>query len=330
MADVAGTSDAGRLAARPSRPSTSRKKASRPKPRNLKKPAQRIEHPKYREMITSAICTLNDRKGSSRQAILKYIVAHYNVGSETKKINSWVKMALRAGIKTGAFKQVRGTGASGSFRLGRKSSRGARKPRRTRKHKKVARKPALEEAKTSGKKVGAAGTKKAVAKSKKPKSAVAKKLKHKSPKKTASQTRQEPQKRTASKTRSKPRKRTASKTRPEPQRRTASKTRSEPRKRTESKTRTKPRKRTASKTRSEPQRRTASKTRSEPQWRTASKTRTRRRKRLAYKTRSEPQNKTKSQKTKAKSPSKKMAKLQKMAEENSAKKHSQAGMSEET
>jgi len=177
MADFADASGAAPSLA--AKPSTS-KKVAKPK-----KPAQPAEHPKYREMITSAIRSLKDRKGSSRQAILKHVLANNKVGSELNKINSRVKMALRAGIKSGTFKQVRGTGASGSFRLGEKLTRSADKPKTTKTAKKVVKKPALKKAKTSGKtKVAAAGTKKAVAKSKKPKSAVTKKLKDKSPKMT--------------------------------------------------------------------------------------------------------------------------------------------------
>ena len=161
MADFADASGAAPSLA--AKPSTS-KKVAKPK-----KPAQPAEHPKYREMITSAIRSLKDRKGSSRQAILKHVLANNKVGSELNKINSRVKMALRAGIKSGTFKQVRGTGASGSFRLGEKLTRSADKPKTTKTAKKVVKKPALKKAKTSGKtKVAAAGTKKAVAKSKKP------------------------------------------------------------------------------------------------------------------------------------------------------------------
>ena len=177
MADVADACGAAPPLA--AKPSTS-KKVAKPK-----KPAQPAEHPKYREMITSAIRSLKDRKGSSRQAILKHVLANNKVGNELNKINSRVKMALRAGIKSGSFKQVRGTGASGSFRLGEKLTNSADKPKTTKTARKVVKKPALKKAKTSGKtKVASAGIKKAVAKSKKPKSAVTKKLKNKSPRKT--------------------------------------------------------------------------------------------------------------------------------------------------
>ena len=63
-----------------------------------------------------------ERGGSSRQAILKYICKHYNVGKDEKVVNQHLKMALRAGVKNGNLKQSKGTGASGSFRLGEKKA----------------------------------------------------------------------------------------------------------------------------------------------------------------------------------------------------------------
>ncbi|KAK2151055.1 hypothetical protein LSH36_377g02042 [Paralvinella palmiformis] len=77
-----------------------------------------VDHPKYSEMIKAAVMALKDRAGSSRQAILKYIAKHYNVGADEKIINQHLKMSLRAGVKSGSLKQAKGSGASGSFRLG--------------------------------------------------------------------------------------------------------------------------------------------------------------------------------------------------------------------
>ena len=49
------------------------------KPAAPKKPA---EHPKYAAMINAAVAALKERGGSSRQAILKYIIANYKVGDK--------------------------------------------------------------------------------------------------------------------------------------------------------------------------------------------------------------------------------------------------------
>ena len=97
-----------------------------------KKPAV---HPKYSEMIAAAIVSLKERSGSSRQAILKYIIANYKVGDNP---NVPLKMALKRGVKTGDLKQVKGSGASGSFKVLEKP-----KPRK----KAAAKKPAAKKPK---------------------------------------------------------------------------------------------------------------------------------------------------------------------------------------
>lgn len=74
-------------------------------------------HPKYLEMAVSAIGALQERNGSSRQAIHKYIMGKYNVGKDPKVVNTHLKMALKRGVSTGVLKHVKGQGASGSFRL---------------------------------------------------------------------------------------------------------------------------------------------------------------------------------------------------------------------
>ena len=86
-----------------------KKTAAQKKPA-AKKPA---EHPKYSEMIESAISTLKERTGSSRQAIVKYIKANYKVGDNCEV---HVKMALKRGVASGSLAQPKGTGASGGFR----------------------------------------------------------------------------------------------------------------------------------------------------------------------------------------------------------------------
>ena len=58
------------------------------------------------------------RCGSSRQAILKYIMANVNVGKEAKPMNAHLNIALSAGVKNKTLKQSKRTGYSGSFRIG--------------------------------------------------------------------------------------------------------------------------------------------------------------------------------------------------------------------
>lgn len=73
-------------------------------------------HPPFFEMITEAIKKLNERSGSSRQAILKFIVSNFHV--EEKSGNQHIKIGLKNAVKAGSLKQVKGVGASGSFKLG--------------------------------------------------------------------------------------------------------------------------------------------------------------------------------------------------------------------
>jgi hypothetical protein len=48
-------------------------------------------------------CKLKERGGSSRQAILKYIMANFNVGKDAKTVNVHLKLSLRAGVKNKSF-----------------------------------------------------------------------------------------------------------------------------------------------------------------------------------------------------------------------------------
>ncbi len=100
------------------------------------------EHPKYSEMIKQALVALKERGGSSRQAVLKYIMANFNVGREEASVNTHLKMALKAGVKNNSLKQSKGTGASGSFRLGAPSSTTEKKKKQPSKQKKVQEKKA--------------------------------------------------------------------------------------------------------------------------------------------------------------------------------------------
>lgn len=181
---------------------TPKKKASAAKP---KKPAN---HPKYSDMIKAALTALKERGGSSRQAILKYIAKNYNVGHDEKVINQHLKMSLRAGVKNGSLKQSKGSGASGSFRLGEAAKKSPAKAKKVMKPKaakpKKAKKPAGEKKAKSPKKKSpkkakdakpkkvASKPKKVVSKPKKavskPKKAAAKPKKTTKPKKTASKT----------------------------------------------------------------------------------------------------------------------------------------------
>ncbi|KAK3742941.1 hypothetical protein QZH41_003858 [Actinostola sp. cb2023] len=72
------------------------------------------EHPKYQDMVLAALAALKDRTGSSRQAIEKYIKANYKVGDNC---GTHLKLALKRMSDKGSILHVKGTGASGSFKL---------------------------------------------------------------------------------------------------------------------------------------------------------------------------------------------------------------------
>lgn len=75
-------------------------------------------HPKTSEMVTAAILTLNDRSGSSYQAIKKYIVGTYVV--DLDRLTPFIKKYLKSAVEQGDIIQTKGKGASGSFKLGAK------------------------------------------------------------------------------------------------------------------------------------------------------------------------------------------------------------------
>ena len=131
-----------------------------------KKPKAPAAHPPVAAMVTAAITALKDRKGSSLAAIKKYVAANYKVDMD--RIVPFIRRFLKSGVASGALKQVKGTGASGSFKLGEQP-----KPKKEKKAKKpkVAKKPKTP--------------KKAAKKPKTPKKAAKKPAAKKTPKKAA-------------------------------------------------------------------------------------------------------------------------------------------------
>ena len=138
-----------------------------------KKPAKKPEHPTFAVMIAAAIGALKERKGSSKQAIEKYICANYKVGP---KYSSHFKLALRKGVEKKALVQTKGVGASGSFKLAKAEPVKKAVVKKPVAKKTVAKKPAVKKAvkKPAAKKVKAS-PKKAAAKKPAKKVAPAKK-----------------------------------------------------------------------------------------------------------------------------------------------------------
>ncbi|KHJ75879.1 linker histone H1 and H5 family protein [Oesophagostomum dentatum] len=175
-------SDAAVAAPTPTAPApvTPVKKTKAAKPKGEKKAKATPSHPVYGAMIKAAIKELKDRKGASKQAILKYITQKYKVGDNEKQINARLRLALKKGVENGLLKQASGTGAAGRFRLAEKTESTAKpKPKapKTKKEKsakspKKASKPKAKSAKSPKK---AATPKKAASKPKTAKKPAAKK-----------------------------------------------------------------------------------------------------------------------------------------------------------
>ncbi|GAB1597273.1 histone H1.0-B-like [Argonauta hians] len=89
----------------------------KPAAKKVAKPKKASRYPAYKVMIAEAITSLAEKGGSSRQAIMKYIVKRYKVSHEDKGAIAQVRLALRRGVTSGTLKQSKGTGASGSFKL---------------------------------------------------------------------------------------------------------------------------------------------------------------------------------------------------------------------
>lgn len=118
--------------------------AASPKKAKATKAVKKVaDHPKYGEMIQAAIAALKERNGSSRQAIIKYVTANYKVSESS--VSTYTKAALKRGVTDGTLKQVKGAGASGSFKLAEKPK--VAKPKKVKTPKKpVAKKPAAKKA----------------------------------------------------------------------------------------------------------------------------------------------------------------------------------------
>ena len=119
-------------------------KAKTPKKKAAAKPKAAPSHPKTTVMIVAAIKALKDRKGSSLPAIKKYIAANYKV--DTVKLAPFIKKGLKSLVEKKALIQVKGKGASGSFKVAaaeKKEKKTAAKPKAKKpKTPKKAKKPA--------------------------------------------------------------------------------------------------------------------------------------------------------------------------------------------
>ena len=141
--------------------------------KKTKKPAAPAAHPTVAVMVDAAIKNLKERKGSSLVAIKKYINANYK--ADAAKLAPFIRRYLKKSVETGRLSQVKGTGASGSFRLNKDEKKTTEKK---------AKKPAAKKAKKAKKPAAAKKAKTPKKAAKKP-AAAAKPKKAKTPKKKA-------------------------------------------------------------------------------------------------------------------------------------------------
>ncbi|NXV05453.1 H110 protein, partial [Cettia cetti] len=80
--------------------------------------ARKPAGPSVTELITKAVSASKERKGLSLAALKKALAAG---GYDVEKNNSRIKLGLKSLVSKGTLVQTKGTGASGSFRLSKKT-----------------------------------------------------------------------------------------------------------------------------------------------------------------------------------------------------------------
>merc|ERR1712060_742984 len=153
-----------------------------------KKVAKPAANPPFKAMILTAIKALKERGGSSRQAILKYVVANNKV--DAAKAAGPLKLALRKALAAGTIVKAKAAGkGAGKFKAGKvekpkkvKKPK-AKKPKKVKKAKKPAAKKAKKPAKKAAKKPAKKAAKKPAAKKPAAKKAAKKPAKKAAPKK---------------------------------------------------------------------------------------------------------------------------------------------------
>ncbi|XP_067834746.1 histone H1-like [Heptranchias perlo] len=138
-------------------------------------PRPRTAGPKLSEQILKIVADCKDRKGISLAAIKKVLATK---GLDVEKLRSQIKLSIKRNVEKGSLVQIKGTGASGSFRVAKKETQGkvGKKVKKQGTKKSPGKKPAAT--KTAAKKLTA---KKAAAKKSPGKKPAAKKKAAKSP-----------------------------------------------------------------------------------------------------------------------------------------------------
>merc|ERR1712243_422530 len=152
--------------------------AAAPKAKKAAKPKVAAAHPPYAAMIKTAIKALADKKGSSRQAILKYIVANNKVDAPKTAVRVRLSLKKMLAAKKLVSAAAAGKKGAGSFKLPAKEPK-AKKPKAKKPKAKKAKKPAAKKAKAAKKPAVKKAKKPAAKKAAKKKSAAKKAAKPK-------------------------------------------------------------------------------------------------------------------------------------------------------
>ncbi|XP_059966471.1 histone H1.4-like [Mesoplodon densirostris] len=87
---------------------------------------RKTSRPPVSELITKAVAASKECSGVSLAALKKALAAG---GYDVEKNNSRIKLGLKSLVSKGTLVQTKGTGASGSFKLNKKSDTGEAKPK---------------------------------------------------------------------------------------------------------------------------------------------------------------------------------------------------------
>ncbi|XP_058827040.1 histone H1A, sperm-like [Topomyia yanbarensis] len=79
------------------------------------KTKRNLDNPPVHDMIVEALDVLRDRKGTSLQAIKRYMEENFKIDSS--KLSPFIRKALVNGVEDGRIIRTRGTGAFGRFKV---------------------------------------------------------------------------------------------------------------------------------------------------------------------------------------------------------------------
>merc|ERR1712212_815034 len=133
------------------------KKAPKVKVRKTVPPA----HPTFAKMVIAAVTALDEKKGSSRVAIRKYILANYKVDEKKSHL---IAKGVASGVKAKVL--VQKNGVNGLFKLAENKKKAAKSPKKATKAAKPKAKKSPKAKKPVAKKAKAAPKKKATPKKK--------------------------------------------------------------------------------------------------------------------------------------------------------------------